>query len=326
MSVTTDAQIKIGLDFILSHFAAFAFPRTISTKTTQGRQIWANNVTEALARFKQANYLDCRINAYSKHDIIGDPNFIFIDIDCTDKVLLNEVLAGKFQFIKAYPTVLFTGSGYHIYQPIECGPICLDKLENFSNYTETSKQFLKFAEKYLSDNKCDPSHNPSFNSCMVRIPNSINSKNGAQVKIVQSWNGQRPDIRLLIGSFYAWISTQEKKQSCLFNHKIPDTGNFEIKWIENNLLKTALDDARKIITNLVLAPYLVNIRHLPFEESSFIIEDWLNKCRSQRELDFNPKNLVNSALNGAIKTGYKPMSLNTLKERNHMIYQKLGLS
>ena len=83
-------QVKTGLNFILIHFIAFAFPRTISTKTTEGRQILVNNKVEALARFKQANYLDCRINAYSKHDIKGDPNFIFIDIDSTNESLLIE--------------------------------------------------------------------------------------------------------------------------------------------------------------------------------------------------------------------------------------------
>ena len=106
----TDDEIKAGIDFILGHFATFAFPRTISTKTTEGKQIWVNNKAEALARFKQANYLDCRINAYSKHDIKGNPNFIFIDIDSTNQKLIDNILSTKFRSIEANPTVLFTGS------------------------------------------------------------------------------------------------------------------------------------------------------------------------------------------------------------------------
>jgi Primase X len=326
MNALLDDEIKAGLDFILGHFAAFAFPRTISKKTTEGRQIWANNRAEALARFKQANYLDCRINAYSKHDIIGDPNFIFIDIDSTNKDLIDKILSTKFNSIQAIPTVLFTGSGYHIYQPIKS--VCLDELENFSNYSEPSRQFLRFAEMYLSDKKYDPNHNPSFKSCMVRIPGTINRKNNCHVKIVQSWDGQRPDIRLLLGSFYAWILTEDKKQQDRIAESASKFYKFEkksqIKWIED-ILKTGLDDGRKTITSLVLSPYLVNIRQLPFEESSDIIEDWLNNCKLQRKLDFNPKLLINAALTKAGKSDYKPMSLKKLKERNSAVYQMLGL-
>ncbi len=73
---------KHELEIILTHFAGIDFPRTISTKTTEGRQVMVNDKEEALARFKQANYLDCRINAYSELD--HSPNFIFIDIDIKD--------------------------------------------------------------------------------------------------------------------------------------------------------------------------------------------------------------------------------------------------
>ena len=55
------------------------FPRKISTKTTEGRQILVDDKPQALARFKQANYLDCRISAYTELD--DTPNFIFIDLD-----------------------------------------------------------------------------------------------------------------------------------------------------------------------------------------------------------------------------------------------------
>jgi hypothetical protein len=331
MKVPSDSEINAGLDFIMRHFTAFAFPRTISTKTTEGRQIWVNNKAEAFARFKQANYLDCRINAYSNHDIRGNPNFIFIDIDSTDKALLDDILTkGKLQSIEAHPTVLFTGSGYHIYQPIECGSISIDEVGTFASYSEPSRQFLKFSEMYLSDKKCDPNHNPSFKSCMVRIPSSINSKSYMQVKIIHSWDGHRPDVRLLLGSFYAWLLTEEKKQqekAAKFDLKLnSNLRKSTIKWIENNLLKTGLGDYRKTITSLVLAPYFVNIRQLSFDQSSNIIENWLNLCRSQRELDFDPKHLVNRALIAARKSGYNPMSLKTLKEKNFSIYQRLGVS
>jgi hypothetical protein len=65
------------------------WPRTISTRTTEGRQIIVNTREEAIARFKQANYLDCRISAYPycRRTITATsgnglaPNFIMIDLD-----------------------------------------------------------------------------------------------------------------------------------------------------------------------------------------------------------------------------------------------------
>jgi Primase X len=324
--MTFDKEVKTGLDFILGHFAVFAFPRTISTKTTEGRQVWVNNKAEALARFKQANYLDCRINAYSKHDIKGDPNFIFIDIDSTQQSTIDRILKGRLQSINANPTVLFTGSGYHIYQPIQS--VCINELGTFATFEEPSRQFLKFAEMYLSDNKCDANHNPGFKSCMVRIPGSINSKNNMYIKTVQSWDGNRPDIRLLLGSFYAWMLTRQKKQqeigAAYSKYNITNQSSKQKrKWIEDNLLQTALNDCRKTVVNLILAPYLLNIQCLAFEQASSIIEKWLDLCKSERQLDFNPKHFVLTALTDAKKSGYKPMSLSSLKQRNRTLYQRI---
>jgi hypothetical protein len=311
----------------LGHFLSSPFPRTISTRTTEGRQVLVHNEDEALARFKQANFMDCRISAYSANDIKGDPNFIFVDIDSADKKAIKKIINLKFKAITGHPTVLYTGSGFHIYQPIDS--VCLEEIEDFSSYQESSKQFLRFAERYLSNGKCDPDHYPSFKSCMVRIPGSINSKNGKKVTIVQEWDGQRPKIALLVGSFYSWICTKQKIEAANFinSNSIKITGNFtqsKIDWIEL-LLSTPLDDYRKTIVNLVLAPYLCNIRQLQFDTAFAIIKDWLELCAALRKLDFNARYLTNQALVNARKTNYKPMRLNTLKERNPAIYQRLGI-
>jgi hypothetical protein len=78
-------DISCGLDFILSHFQEPIWPRTIFTKTL-GKQLTVYMKEIALARFKQSNLLDCRINAFADyipfHGINREPpNFIFIDID-----------------------------------------------------------------------------------------------------------------------------------------------------------------------------------------------------------------------------------------------------
>jgi hypothetical protein len=112
--------IEEGLEFILSHFQEPYWPRTISTFTTGGRQVLIFNKQEALARFKQANYLDCRINAYPNYvGFIGinrqSPNFILIDIDKanfkTDKAFrtaVRKTIQNLQVVLEANPTILWT--------------------------------------------------------------------------------------------------------------------------------------------------------------------------------------------------------------------------
>ena len=186
-------------------------------------------------------------------------------------------------------------------------------------------QFLKFAKKYLSYGKSDPDHNPSFRSCMVRVPGSINSKNDEQVKIIQEWDGHRPSIALMIGSFQLWLSTKQKKDAAklakLNNSKNSGGPNLlegKINWIEL-LLRTPLEDYRKTIVNLILAPYLINIRQLEYQDAFTIIKGWLDLCASSRQLYFVADSLTGNALATASKMGYKPMRFDTLKQRNPAI-------
>ncbi len=95
-----------------------------------------------------------------------------------------------------------------------------------------------------------------------------------------------------------------------------------IFWIEK-LLDTPLSDFRKNATNLILAPYLVNIKNLSDQQSFDILIDWLQKCNSFNKIDFNPISLANSALNIATQKKIPPMKLETLKNRNSEIYQIL---
>jgi len=91
-SVFNETAVRKGLDYILSHFEhqTQIWPRTVSTKATEGRQTIAYSNEEALTRFKLANFMDCRISAYPywrssiTSNFIGirnaiAPNFIMID-------------------------------------------------------------------------------------------------------------------------------------------------------------------------------------------------------------------------------------------------------
>jgi hypothetical protein len=212
--------IEEGLNFILGHFQEPIWPRTISTKTTEGRQIVVFNKQEANARFKQANGLDCRINAYPNY--IGwkgtnrqAPNFIFIDLDSRDGIDLLQFIGnicGKFEDYSIQPTVLESGRGYHFYLPVRA--FVLESEELFQDFGQPSRGFIQWAEQHLSDGKADKCHSMglSFKNCMLRIPGSINSKLDKEVSLAQRWNGRRPSIRPLLEEFYVDITEDKIKE------------------------------------------------------------------------------------------------------------------
>ena len=170
-STRRPVSIEEGLDLILSHFPDEepVWPRKISTKTTEGRQVLVYSREEALAWFKAANYLDCRISAYPDYTQWNGinrqaPNLLFIDSDFSRfKSLeafnraLNKTLRNfKEQLDNAHPTVLQSGNGYHILQPIEA--FVLESERVFASFQNPSIKFLRFAEPYLSNIKADSSH------------------------------------------------------------------------------------------------------------------------------------------------------------------------
>jgi len=63
-------------------------------------------------------------------------------------------------------------------------------------------------------------------------------------------------------------------------------------WIEKKIIAKSFEDCRKIIVNLNLAPYLINIKKLSYQESYQIIKEWLDKCNSLKRLD-NYNNFIN---------------------------------
>ena len=73
---------------------------------------------------------------------------------------------------------------------------------------------------------------------------------------------------------------------------------------------------------MILAPYLVLVKKLSYEESFQIINEWLQKCDllSGRKLDFNTRFIVNTALVTAYKKQILPMCLYTLKMKYNDLY------
>jgi hypothetical protein len=215
-----------GLDYLLTHFIGCVWPRTISTKTTDKRQILVYNQGEALARFKQANWLDCRISAYPSYTEYKGinrqaPNFIFIDLDRSSfksekahNIALSKTLQNIKQKLDGNPTVLWSSNGYHVYQPVSAFVLEDESIFAKFQHLKPLRRFMQFAELELSGNKADKAHNltVSFKNCMLRISGSINSKNGQAVKLLQIWDGYRPKINPLLEDFYIYLSSLRIKE------------------------------------------------------------------------------------------------------------------
>jgi hypothetical protein len=325
-----------GLDFISCHFKGSIWPRTVSTAATYAAQILVFSEEEAAQKFAAANLSDCRINAYPAHTQYKGvnrqaPNFIFIDLDRsnfgTEKALgraLNRTLK-SIRDLGAEPTVLWSGNGYHVYLPVEA--FILEEEEIFAKFEQPSKKFLRFAARYLSSYKSDPNNNPSLGSCMVRIPGSFNSKHvtSPEVKIIQKWNGYRPSIRFLLGSFHAWLvdqqikelEEQQKRQLVYQNFKCTTDS---IQWIER-LLLTPIPDYRKLAMWHILAPYLITKRGMSYDEAYHVIRKWLDKCNDLEGLNFNTHQKITWALKGA--RGFFPISYGNLKSKKERFYNLL---
>jgi len=284
--------------------------------------------------FREANFMDCRINAfphnteYTRVDFEVKnrtaATFIMIDLDlkdfANDRVKLDKLLQMTIKNLstqfenQAYPTILWTGKGYHIYQPLN--GIVFEEEQIFYDFLpylegrDLTTEFLKFAEKFFTNKKADSQHSPSVRSCLVRVPGTFNSKNYEEVRIIQRWSGYRPPIQRITTEFRTYLIQKrinkikeiEKEQKLRakfgnshFNKNITNT----ISWIEK-LLQTPIEDYRKYCLWRILCPYLLNIRKMSKEEAAVILKEWLTKCDNKRSLDFNPHREVNSRLRSVV--------------------------
>jgi hypothetical protein len=210
--------------------------------------------------------------------------------------------------------------------------VCSSDLESiFADYSRVSERFLKFAEWYLSGGKADSNHNPTFASCLLRVPETINSETNTEVKIVQEWDGYRPNIRYILLQYESWLVSEEYKRKKIDNklnaYRRPANSNFRkianIDWIDNLLKEKPLKDSRKFVCYWILSRYLINIRHITPEESYHIIMDWLEGCNKLEPLSPSRRDferLVNGDIKQAQKNGKAPIGKQLLKEMNNELY------
>jgi Primase X len=344
-------KVQDGLDFILNHFQEPILPRKIMTKKL-GYQIEVFNKQEAFEHFKTSNYEDCRINAYPSfteyHGINRTPiSFLVVDLDLKDftdetkrgKAVLDKALNKTLQKIKesigGNPTVLWTGNGYHVYQPVT--GFILEEYETFYEFTkyldkDLTSMFIQFAEEYFTDFAADRLHNPTVKSCLVRIPGSLNSKcvergQDAEIKIIQKWDDSRPSIQPMLRDFRRWLiqkkidAFEELKKQEKFQMTVSKNQERKntIKWIEKGILEHPFSDHRKYIIWRILSPYLLNVKKLRKEEAYSVMKEWLDRCDELEKLNFNSKTKIRDGLKGAGK-GYYPISMEKLKEENRQLY------
>jgi hypothetical protein len=223
----------------------------------------------------------------------------------------------------------------NIIQPIHCS-IALEEIKHLAALeSHTSNKFLQFVERYLSGNRQDKGHHPALKSCMLRIPGSLNSKCKTagidpEVKIIQRWDGHRPSHKLLLGSFYADLVGKNRALNDENNMKFHITSNLggTIWWIER-LLRTPIEDYRKLARDLILVPYLVLRKGItnPNQVSDIIME-WADKCGELRRLEpsrWEFEHKIRSRVYEVMHDRISQMKLSTLKEKNPDLYQKISL-
>ena len=102
--------------------------------------------------------------------------------------------------------------------------------------------------------------------------------------------------------------------------RVPETdlkdekkGNRTYNWIEH-LMETPIDDVRHRTVNMILAPYLINVKGMGEEDATKKINEYIDKCK-----EINPHTNVNESYiryqcRYAKSKGLKPLSLDKAKD------------
>jgi hypothetical protein len=136
---------------------------------------------------------------------------------------------------------------------------------------------------------------------MLRIPHTLNSKcvlcKNSEVQIIQSFDTNtipKLDSALLreFRLYLADLDINEKlrilksrnAQNLKYSDRCSDNSPREYEWIENSLLRTPITDHRKHSINLLLAPFLINVKKFGHDESYLIMLNWIMSCNNVRIL------------------------------------------
>ena len=234
-------KVKQGIDLIFSLFESAGqplFPRKMAVGPIFG--ITVESKEQVLYECIKGNFIDCRINAYYratdsdfKAGLVA-PSIIFTDIDLLSfggnvkrlEQALQDTLSKIKRIFDVNPVVLHSGNGYHIYLVVNTRPLKYVK-ELADKCKEPSEQFLKFVPNFLSDQKCDSKQPASFKSYHLRIPNTFNGKNNAQVTLVNSNFGIAIPSKILLTEFNLYLAQlpRDKQRKKKYSKKVQYLGS-----------------------------------------------------------------------------------------------------
>jgi hypothetical protein len=165
----------------------------------------------------------------------------------------------------------------------------------------------------------------------LRIPSSHNvkckeEKIDSEVKILQEWDGIRPDHKLMLGSFYSHLVAkrieEDKRREELaarFPFRSDDQDGVITYWIEK-LLDTPLEDYRQRARDLIIIPYLIVRRGITDpDEIEATVMRWADKCNELEPL--NPKYRqfekdMRRRIRLVMRDMIPPMSFDKMREEN----------
>jgi hypothetical protein len=174
---------------------------------------------------------------------------------------------------------------------------------------------------------------------LIRFEGSINEKTCAyksylaglpkeQPLIKASWKAQfpsevklwKPDIEeyysLFVLAYDKFVKPEEFRNIRIFKMK----GN-KIAWIEE-ILKKTFTDGRKRLIDLILLPYLINIRGMNPEEATQIVLDWALKNHEISPITMNKRRMTLSSLTNYIRYRAKRIAKLKLKPLSYKGIEK----
>ncbi len=109
------------------------------------------------------------------------------------------------------------------------------------------------------------------------------------------------------------IRTYAKEINILYKPQIGGKSGRNEEWIDK-LLSNPVPDVRQRIVNLILAPYLVNVKKLDVNEAYKIIVDYIDKCRAIDPSTKITNQQIMYQCNYSKSKGMKPLSFYKAKE------------
>ncbi len=92
-------------------------------------------------------------------------------------------------------------------------------------------------------------------------------------------------------------------------------------WVEK-LIELGVPDGRSRLILYVISRYLVNVKKLSIEDSERVVEAFIeNSCRNHGNCGKIYKSWIRRVLESVKNGGWKPWSLQTIKERDRQLYE-----